>query len=71
MIDRSEWRQMPLPDRLAWLADSSDDSLLVETIRETLGKLADRDPDTFRARIADLEAEVKRLERLATAPTPY
>lgn len=62
---------MPLIDRLAWLADSSDDSLLTETLREAIVVIGADAADALRTRIGDLEAEVTRLERLASAPTPY
>lgn len=71
MIDRNEWRQMPLIDRIAWLADSSDDSLLTETLREVIALLADGDVNALKSKVAELETEVRRLERLASAPTPY
>lgn len=71
MIDRQEWRKMPLIDRVAWLADSSEDSLLTEALREVLARLADGQVDILRSKIADLETEIKRLERVASAPTPY
>lgn len=62
---------MPLIDRLAWLADSSDDSLLTEALREAIVLIGADAADALRTRIAALEAEVTRLERLAAAPTPY
>lgn len=62
---------MPLIDRLAWLADSSEDSLLTEALREAIVLIGENASETLRSRVAALEAEVTRLERLASAPTPY
>lgn len=73
MIDPREWRKIPLEDRLGSLADHSEDTLLRETLTEAIWFLSDsgRRITKLQAHIADLQAEVSRLERLATTITPY
>ena len=73
MIDPNEWRKIPLGDRMASLADHADNALLRETLNEAIYALADVGHSLSRlhAQVADLQAEISRLERLATAVTPY
>ena len=73
MLDPHEWRKIPLGDRLVSLTDHAEDALLRETLNEAIRALSDvgQSQTRLQANVADLQAEVTRLERLATAVTPY
>ena len=71
MIDAQQWRQVPLDERLAFLAAHTDDTQLRETLEEVLRSLSDHVVIHLRVRVAELETECRRLERLTHAPTPY
>lgn len=71
MIDIEEWRQVPLDERLAMLAERSDDPLLREAIAEVLRRFSNAAVQQLRTRITELESENRRLERQVHAPTPY
>lgn len=71
MIDSSEWRRIPLEERLTYLSTYSEDALIRETLTEVLQRLHRPAVAALEGRIADLQAEVTRLERLVTQVTPY
>jgi hypothetical protein len=66
MIAPEEWRQIPLEARLVEHASHTEDELLREDLIAAVAKI-----DRFAERIADLSAEILRLERIAASPTPY
>jgi hypothetical protein len=66
MIAREEWLQIPLEARLVEQATHAEDELLRDDLMEAVKKI-----DALAQRILDLNAEITRLERLATAVTPY
>lgn len=66
MIAREEWLQIPLEARLVEQATHAEDELLRDDLMEAVKKI-----DTLAQRILDLNTEITRLERLATAVTPY
>lgn len=66
MIAREEWLQIPLEARLVEQATHAEDELLRDDLMAAVKKI-----DTLAAKILDLNAEITRLERLATAVTPY
>jgi uncharacterized small protein (DUF1192 family) len=67
MITREEWLAIPLEARLVEHATHSDDELLRDDLIAAVAKI-----DSLSQRIADLQAETLRLERLsASIVTPY
>lgn len=66
MIAREEWLQIPLEARLVEQATHAEDELLRDDLMEAVKKI-----DALAQRILDLNTEITRLERLATAVTPY
>jgi len=67
MITREEWLAIPLEGRLVEHATHSDDELLRDDLIAAVAKI-----DSLSQRLADLEAETLRLERLsASIATPY
>lgn len=66
MITREEWLAVPLEARLVEQANHVEDELLRDDLLLAVKKI-----DTLAAKILDLNAEITRLERLATAVTPY
>ena len=66
MISREEWLRIPLESRLVEHASHTEDELLRDDLIAAVRKI-----DDFAKRVADLNVEIVRLERIATAPTPY
>lgn len=71
MMDSSEWKKVPLDERLAYLVGQTDDPLLREALNEVLENFSHHAVNQLRAKVVELETEIGRLERLAYAPTPY
>jgi len=66
MIAREEWLRIPLEARLVEHASHTEDELLRDDIIAAVAKI-----DKFAERVAELNVEIVRLERLAATPTPY
>ena len=66
VITREEWLRIPLETRLVEHATHSEDELLRDDLIAAVAKI-----DGLAQRVADLNVEIVRLERLATSPTPY
>lgn len=66
MITREEWLRIPLEARLVEHATHCEDELLRDDLIAAVTKI-----DALSERVADLNVEIVRLERLATSPTPY
>lgn len=66
MITREEWLAIPLESRLVEHATHSEDEMLRDDLIDAVRKI-----DTLSQRVADLNVEILRLERLASSPTPY
>lgn len=71
MMDSNEWKQIPLEERLAYLVGQTDDPQVRDALNEVLENFSSHAVFRLQAKIAELETEVGRLERLAYAPTPY
>lgn len=66
MITRDEWLRIPLEARLVEHATHSEDELLRDDLISAVRKI-----DDFASKVAELNVEIIRLERLAASPTPY
>lgn len=66
MIAPEEWLRIPLEARLCEHANHTDDELLRGDLIAAIKKL-----DDVSARLADMSAEVVRLERLTHLVSPY
>lgn len=66
MITREEWLSIPLEARLIEQANHVEDELLRDDLIAAVKRL-----DTLSERILALNAEITRLERVATTVTPY
>lgn len=66
MIAREEWLKIPLESRLVEHASHTEDELLRDDIIAAVRKI-----DDFAKRVAELNVEIMRLERLAASPSPY
>lgn len=66
MIAREEWLRIPLEARLVEHATHTEDDLLRDDLLAAVRKI-----DSFAERVAELNVEIVRLERLANTPTPY
>ena len=66
MITREEWLSIPLEARLVEQANHVEDELLRDDLVAAVKKI-----DTLAQKVLELNTEITRLERLATAPTPY
>jgi hypothetical protein len=66
MITREEWLCIPLEARLIEQANHVEDELLRDDLIAAVKRL-----DTLSERILALNAEITRLERVATTVTPY
>ncbi|NDE02773.1 MAG: hypothetical protein EBZ91_13790 [Gammaproteobacteria bacterium] len=66
MIAREEWLRIPLEARLVEHASHTEDELLRDDLIAAVAKI-----DKFAERVAELNVEIVRLERLAATPTPY
>lgn len=66
MIAPEEWQRIPLEARLCEHANHTDDELLRDDLIAAIKKL-----DSVSARLADLNFELARLERLAHTVSPY
>ena len=66
MITREEWLSIPLEARLIEQANHVEDELLRDDLILAVKKI-----DTLSERILALNAEITRLERVATTVTPY
>jgi len=66
MIAREEWLRIPLEARLVEHASHTEDELLRDDLIAAVRKI-----DVFAERVAELNVEIVRLERLAATQTPY
>ena len=66
VITREEWLTIPLEARLVEHATHSEDEMLRDDLIDAVRKI-----DYLSNRVADLNVEILRLERLAASPTPY
>lgn len=66
MIALEEWQRIPLEARLCEHANHTDDELLRDDLIAAIKKL-----DWAIAQIADMSAEMIRLERLTHSVSPY
>ena len=66
MIAPEEWLRIPLEARLCEHANHTDDELLRGDLIAAIKKL-----DDVSARLADVSAEIVRLERLTHLVSPY
>jgi hypothetical protein len=66
MIAREEWLRIPLEARLVEHASHTEDELLRDDLIAAVAKI-----DKFAERVAELNVEIMRLERIAATPTPY
>lgn len=66
MIAPEEWQRIPLEARLCEHANHTYDELLRSDLIAAIKKL-----DSVSARLADLNFELARLERLAHTVSPY
>lgn len=66
MIAPEEWLRIPLEARLCEHANHTDDELLRADLIAAIKKL-----DDVSARLADVSAEIVRLERLTHLVSPY
>lgn len=66
MIAPEEWQRIPLEARLCEHANHTDDELLRDDLIAAIRKL-----DWAIAQIADMSAEMIRLERLTHSVSPY
>lgn len=66
MITREEWLRIPLESRLVEHANHTEDELLRDDLMAAVRKI-----DDFAKKVAELNVEIMRLERLAATPTPY
>lgn len=66
MITREEWLRIPLEARLVEHATHSEDELLRDDLISAVRKI-----DDFASKVAELNVEIIRLERIAASPTPY
>ena len=66
VITREEWLAIPLEARLVEHATHSEDEMLRDDLIDAVRKI-----DGLAQRVADLNVEILRLERLASSPTPY
>lgn len=61
-----EWLTIPLEARLVEHATHSEDEMIRGDLLGAVAKI-----DALADRVAELTAEILRLERIAASPTPY